>query len=930
MYLFFVASFFIRGESKAKPSLMHRLYAGLGFGVLGIILLFINVKLQSTGAPLNMRGIALMLAAYFGGPIGALSELFVVYVGRYLKDGTIDMTQMIIGVSAAFGTGYVFSRVKPFWLKWLSGSLFLLIYYYGALCAVGQIKLDTVLLYTAVQFVYSQLIACFLFYLIRNHRYKTKLIEAERDLSYLLRRQPGFTFRFQKRNGRFYYSLIDGQLLKKVGAKPVDFIGNSVDEVRIFSKEMAAFLKEKYEQAWQGEKVSYETNILGIGVHVTLHPIMNAGAVTDVVGAAVDITEMLKRKEAEASNKAKSQFLAHMSHEIRTPINAIIGLNYILQQSDLNPKQLEYVNKSITAAKSLLNLVNDVLDLSKIEANKIVLESTRFDLYEVLQNIASLTGFKANENGLTFHFDIHGDVPQMLVGDPFRLQQVLLNITNNAVKFTSKGGLSIAVSRVSGEGTGIALAFAVRDTGIGMTDEQVDNLFLEFTQADMSTTRKFGGTGLGLVISKKLAEAMGGRIDVDSELGVGSTFTITLPFQPAMSAESVSNAAGKKRPRILLVSEDDGMRSVLRSQLEQLEFKVQASPGVDDAREQLATGYAYDFVLADWKLTDSGATVLAEGIGLDQDVKSPSLVLVSSYYEPDFDMASQLPYVSKALHFPISQSQLYDELSELIHRDGFYQHSEEIVKQSQPAALKEAVILLVEDNEINQLVAKELLREAVAHVDVASNGEEAVRLAGIRSYDAILMDLQMPVMDGYEATKAIRSQEDGKTVPIIAMTADVMKGVEDRVLSIGMNDYITKPFDPIDLYTILQRHCQGAEQEAAAARLDSDGVIARLGGNAALYNRILSLFISNHAGAIRQLQEAIEAGEMKLAERLAHTLKGVSSDIGANVLAAIMEKLQLAIRREAKSDMKFLLQKADEEHQAIFREYEHGAMLKHG
>ncbi|MBP3966309.1 response regulator [Paenibacillus lignilyticus] len=927
VYLFFVSPFFIREENQAKPTFVKRVYIGGIFGLLGVILMFFGIQIQGAEVPLNLRGIALMLAAFFGGPAGALAELIVVYIGRFIKDGSMNWVQAAIGITAAYATGYLFFRIRSYWLKWPVGALFLLIYYYGALCLAGQMKFDTILLYILIQLIYSQLIACFLYYLIRNHRYKTKMIQTERDMSYLLRMQPGFTFRFRKKNGLFVYSLIDGQLLKRVGGKPNDFIGKSIDDVRIFPKDFAAFLKVQYEKAWQGEKITYETTMMDINILVTLHPIKNQGAVVDVIGSAVDTSDIMKRKAADESNKAKSQFLAHMSHEIRTPINAIIGLNYILQQSNLNPKQLEYVDKSITAAKSLLNLVNDVLDLSKIEANKIVLESTRFDLYEVLRNISNLISYKANETGLRFHFDIHHDVPQMLTGDPFRLQQVLLNITNNAVKFTPKGELSIAVNLVAQEERTTTLSFGIRDTGIGMSEEQVSNLFLEFTQADMTTTRKFGGTGLGLVISKKLTETMGGSIAVESKLGAGSLFTVTLPFQSALPSGKPSEDGkvyGKKKPRLLFVCEDNEMRSVLENQLEQLEFKVQTSSDADETRKLLLAGNAYDLILIDWKLSGLCATKLAEEIIRDFDGKSPSVLFISAYHEAEYEAAGQLPYISKALLYPISQSQLYNELGELLHRDGVYNLPDGGMKPIQPTDLKDAVILLVEDNEINQLVAKELLREAVRHVDVASNGEEAVKLAGLKVYDAILMDLQMPVMDGYEATKAIRAQERaqefGDEVPIIAMTADVMKGVEDQVLSIGMNGYLTKPFDPVDLYNVLLRFCQNKEKEAGD-KLDSEGVITRLGGNSALYNRILALFITNHSEAIAQILQAVHEGDLNKAKRLVHTLKGVAFDIGANSLAVVMEKSQMALLRGDREEFNLLMQQADEKHQAIIRTY---------
>lgn len=943
-YLFLATpALFAYGGDKPKRTLAFKLAVGVCFGALGIVLLFFSINVNAH-TPLNMRGIAVMLAAYFGGPIGALSEVAVVYVGRWIKDGPIEAVQLAVGSTAALGTGAIFSAVRPYVFKWAAGASFLLVYYYFGLWLLGDLSLRMVQNYMLYQAGYAALIAALLYSILQNQETKRLVKRTERDKLELLRMQPGFVFRFEKRaDGRYYYTLIEGRLLARIGAVPADFIGKPVEDVRIFDEAYVRLLNGQYDLAWGGEEQSHEQPFLDVVLLITLHPIRRDGVVTDVVGTGLDITEMKKREEADASNRAKSRFLAQMSHEIRTPINAIIGLNHILRQTELTERQQDYVGKSLTAAKSLLAIVNDVLDFSKIEAGKATLERIEFDLYEVLHNVSNLVGFRATEKGLKFRYDIRRDVPQMLVGDPFRLQQILLNVTNNAVKFTSEGELSISVRTEGSRTDRRRIVFAVRDTGIGMSKEQTGRLFREFTQGDMTTTRKYGGTGLGLVISRRFAELMGGAIEVESELGRGSTFTIVLPLSPA---ETGACARIGERSlgvvRTLLVCADSEMRHVLRRQLEGLTLAVDVAERADEAMDKLEREGPYALALLDWRLEDEEPMRLAERIRERQPGGHPAIVIVSASHEPALQAASESSRVAKTLLFPISQSRLYDELVELVALQPLRAAGGDGGARSEYASLKDAVVLLAEDNEINQLVARELLHGVVARVDVASDGGEAVRLVEATRYDAILMDLQMPEMDGYEATRRIRRLANGKGVPIVAMTADAMKGVEEQALEIGMNAYITKPFDPVELYRALQRFVRrtarterttedGVPDSAAwlvaasaeapvRSPLDRMGALARLGGNANVYARVLRLFASDHAGDVGRIREALAAGDRQRAELLAHSLKGVAANIGATDLAAFAAELQAASRDAGREATAKLLARAEAEMRAVVRE----------
>ncbi|MDR6554380.1 response regulator [Paenibacillus qinlingensis] len=615
------------------------------------------------------------------------------------------------------------------------------------------------------------------------------------------------------------------------------------------------------------------------------------------------------KESAESANRAKSEFLANMSHEIRTPMNAIIGLNYLLQQTDLTERQKDYVEKTVLSAKSLLTIISDILDFSKIEAKKIVLERIDFDLYEIMSNISNIIGFSLYEKGLKLHFSIHHEVPQVLNGDPFRLNQVLLNLVNNALKFTDEGEIAISVDVASQDASGVSLRFEVRDTGIGMTPAQQALLFHGFTQADMSTTRKYGGTGLGLVISKSIVELMQGEIHVESKLGRGSSFFFTVKFDVGSEhLFSAPIASYLKFLRVLLICDDQEMRLVLKNQLEQFQFIVNDVDSAQSAIERISTNGRYDLVIIDWKLQDEKAHALAERIKLEYATPVQVIVLISSYHESELQLKSQSTSVKKVLYYPMSQSQLYNQITNLFQeqmqiKSASPQRENESKKLH---ILRNTEVLLVEDNEINQQVAQAILQEMDIHVDLAENGVEALKRTATKQYDAILMDLQMPLMDGFEATRNIRDYD--QETPIIAMTADAMQGIKEQVMAAGMDAYISKPFEPIQLFSVLQRMIQSSRgksyAEVAAAKqieempaLNAAEALQRLGQNSNLYERILHKFVANHANAIEGIREAITKEDFPEALMLAHTLKGVASNIGATPLSHTADELQTNIHQ---------------------------------
>ncbi|MGD2023115.1 MAG: response regulator, partial [Desulfobacterales bacterium] len=524
------------------------------------------------------------------------------------------------------------------------------------------------------------------------------------------------------------------------------------------------------------------------------------------------------RNEAEDATKAKSEFLANMSHEIRTPMNAIIGMAHLALKTDLTPKQYDYLKKVDISAKSLLGIINDILDFSKIEAGKLDMESVDFQLEDTLDNISTLVGIKTQEKGLELLFKTDSSVPTALVGDPLRLGQILINLSNNAVKFTDSGEIVISTELVKKDGDQTTLKFSVQDTGIGMTAEQAAKLFQPFMQADSSTTRKYGGTGLGLTISKRLAEMMGGEIWVESEQGQGSTFSFTANFGlgKEKAKKIFSPSKDLRGMKALVVDDNATSREILKDLLESFTFEVTvAASGPEGiaALESADKNKPFELVLMDWKMPGM------DGIDASKRIKNhrrlskiPAIVMVTAYGREEVMQQAEAVGLEGFLLKPVSPSMLFDATMQAFG-EAVPEISRVAQRKEQEAEALENIqgarVLLVEDNEINQQVAKEILEGAGLNIILANNGQEAVNAVKENKYDAVLMDVQMPVMDGYTATRKIREWEGGMRpaegrrgnegndpIPIIAMTAHAMAGDEDKSLQAGMNGHVTKPIDP--------------------------------------------------------------------------------------------------------------------------------------
>ncbi|AUO08880.1 histidine kinase [Paenibacillus jamilae] len=745
-----------------------------------------------------------------------------------------------------------------------------------------------------------------------NYTYGQRLLDKNHDLLTLLRVQPGFTFRLEKRGDEFYYMLLDGELLERMGLnlqvnfnkwKHVKRIGDILE----LSSETLEQLTEYYKQAWFGDRTVFELEFWEYSALITLHPVRDDGFTRYVIGHVLDITEYKaseqKRKEMSESNHAKSIFLAHMSHEIRTPLNSIIGLSKLLSKTQLTDVQKDYLHKLLASSRTLLDMLNNVLDFSKIEACKLELERVEFELANMLRHLADTIGTLLEHKEIEVVFITDPELPKSFKGDPLRMEQVLLNLMTNAIKFTDQGHVLLQVKMVGQQDGRVSVTFMVEDTGIGISKTEMDKLFVPFTQVS-TLTHRYGGSGLGLAISKQLAEAMGGSVEVKSCLGEYSQFYFNVELDIG-DLNARSTQLEKPNGKALIIAQHKLVSHSLNELLQDLGLQTLTVSSFQEYADAFQKGEHFDFVMIDMGMEGFRELESWRHWFHILDKQMTQVIGLTTVFQLEEVAAEATEHgVDAFLSKPVTRNALLEVLRFSHEQEksvSVDHHSLEVVatmnlQYEVGVSTQKYQILIAEDNEISQVVITEFLAERGFEVTIVTNGREVIELLERCSWDMVLLDLHMPEMDGFETARHIRRNRAFNRLPVIAFTADAVQTQQEICLRAGINDVLLKPVHKLTATRILNSWIHLAWLQELHG-IHAEKAIAGMDGKVYIFQFALHKWIQEYQYLDKRVVRKMDNGQLSSALRLIHSLKGGTGNLCATELLAKVIKLEKALKR---------------------------------